>query len=187
MNTTDRILGEAMTPWQKRIYKDPDKAAAWAIKHQQRFPEAEPYIDKDPYWAYRYARDVLKGRWPEVEATIATSPHVCKYAKDVIKGRWPEGEEAIANQLPLSLRTSLSFYYARGVIKGRWPEAEAAIATDPGFACCYARDTKDRFPEGEKAIATDPIWTKRYLELYPEARLGWAMRGWIPLEDAWGI
>ena len=214
MNTTDRILGEAMTPRQKRIYKDPDKAAAWAIKHQQRFPEAEPYIAKDPYWAYRYARDVLKGRWPEVEATIATSPHVCKYAKDVIKGRWPEGEEAIANQLPLSLRTSLSFYYARGVIKGRWPEAEAAIATDPGFAHLYARDViggrfpegeeaiakdpwaahyyakdviRGRFPEGEKAIATDPIWSKWYLELYPEARLGWAMRGWIPLEDAWGI
>ena len=104
------------------------------------------------------------------------------YAEDVIKGRWPEGEPVMAKD------PEYAYYYARDVIKGRWPEAEAAIATDPGFACCYARDTKDRFPEGEKAIATDPIWTKRYLELYPEARLGWAMRGWIPLDTSvWGI
>ena len=46
MNTIDRILGEAMTPHQKRIYKDPKKAVSWARKHGQRFPEAEPAIAK---------------------------------------------------------------------------------------------------------------------------------------------
>jgi hypothetical protein len=80
MNTTSRILGEAMTPYQKRIHKDPIMAVRWAIKHGQRFPEAEPYIATRPsrprwaYWAYYYARDVIGGRWPEGEPAIATSP-----------------------------------------------------------------------------------------------------------------
>ena len=97
MNTTDRILGEAMTPRQKRIYKDAEKATAWAIKHQQRFPEAEPYIATDPWPAYNYAVHIIDGRWPEAEATIATDPNAAHaYARDVIKGRFPEGEAAIA-------------------------------------------------------------------------------------------
>ena len=78
MNTTSRILGEAMTPRQKRIYKDPEKAVAWATKHGQRFPEAEAAIANDPFWAYSYAKAVLKGRWPEVEEAIATNPHLAK-------------------------------------------------------------------------------------------------------------
>ena len=53
--------------------------------------------DMDPYWAYNYARDVIKGRWPEGEPTIAKDPHQAyNYALDVIKGRWPEAEEAMA-------------------------------------------------------------------------------------------
>ena len=99
MNTTDRILGEAMTPRQKRIYKDPEKAVRWATKHGQRFPEAEPYILKatDPGWAYFYAKGVIRGRWPEAEAAIATDPKWAHYyANHVIKGRFPEGEPAIA-------------------------------------------------------------------------------------------
>ena len=127
MNTTDRILGEAMTPRQKRIYKDAEKATAWAIKHQQRFPEAEPYIATDPWPAYNYAVHIIDGRWPEAEATIAASPY------------W-------------------AYYYARGVIRGRWPEAEATIATDP-------------------------YWTKEYLELFPEAKREWVMRGWLDWFD----
>ena len=97
MNTTDRILGEAMTPRQKRIYKDAEKATAWAIKHQQRFPEAEPYIATDPWPAYNYAVHIIDGRWPEAEEAIANDPDFAYfYATDVIEGRWPEGEPAIA-------------------------------------------------------------------------------------------
>ena len=49
-----------------------------------------------PYWAYWYALHIIKGRWPEAEATIMTSPEWSYwYALDVIRGRWPEGEEAI--------------------------------------------------------------------------------------------
>jgi hypothetical protein len=35
-----------------------------------RWVEAEPYIMKDPYYAYRYARCVLKDRWIEAEPYI---------------------------------------------------------------------------------------------------------------------
>ena len=60
--------------------------------------------------------------------------------------------------------------------------------TDPYCAYAYATDVLNgRWPEGEAAIATEPQCAKEYLEMCPEARLGWAMRGWIPLEDAWGI
>jgi hypothetical protein len=39
-----------------------------------RWPEAEPYIMKDPYDAYRYAKDIIGGRWPEAEPYIKRSP-----------------------------------------------------------------------------------------------------------------
>ena len=45
----------------------------------------------DPVPAYRYARDVIKGRWPDAESVIMTSPEwAYGYACDVIKGHWPE-------------------------------------------------------------------------------------------------
>lgn len=41
-----------------------------------------------------------KRRLPELEATIMGSPIAsCFYAKNVVKGRWPEGEEAISKGL----------------------------------------------------------------------------------------
>lgn len=36
------------------------------------FTKAEEVISKDAYWAYRYARDVLKGRWPVAEKVSLT-------------------------------------------------------------------------------------------------------------------
>jgi hypothetical protein len=98
MNIVGRILGGAMTPYQKRIYKDPKKAVGWAITYGQRFPEAEPYIATSPKWAYNYAKDVIKrGRWPEGEPAIAMDPMwAYKYADDILGGRFPEAEPAIA-------------------------------------------------------------------------------------------
>ena len=61
-----------------------------------RWPEAEPYIKKDPYWTYFYAKDVIKGRWIKVEPFIKKDPRgAFFYARDVIKGRWPEAEPYI--------------------------------------------------------------------------------------------
>ena len=43
--------------------------------------------------AYLYARDVIKGRFLEGEAIIATDPeYAYYYACDGIKGRWLDGE-----------------------------------------------------------------------------------------------
>ena len=78
--------------------KDPQMAyyVASAIL-KQRWPEAEPYIMKDPLYAYNYALRVLnRERWPEAEPYIMKNPRVALYyAHDVIRGRWPEAEPYI--------------------------------------------------------------------------------------------
>ena len=77
-----------------------------------------------------------------------------------------------------------AYLYAIYVLGGRFPEGEAAIATGPNLAYSYAKYViGGRWPEGEEAIATDPYWTKEYLELFPEARREWVMRGWLDWFD----
>ena len=74
--------------------------------------------------------------------------------------------------------------YAEYVIKGRWPEGEPAIATDPMSAYDYSQFVlKGRFPEGERAIATSPNYSIIYLKAFPEAKLEWAMNGWLDWLD----
>ena len=128
-----------MTPYQKRIHKDRNKAVAWAVKHAQRFPEAEPYIATSPETAVHYAIDVIKGRFPEAEEVIAKDPR-------------------------------LAYYYAINVLKGRFPEAEPAIAKNLNGA-----DQWD--------YHMDPWWAKEYLKAFPQAKLEWAMNGWIDWLD----
>jgi hypothetical protein len=127
---------------------------------------AEPFIAKDPEWAYVYARDVIKGRWPEAEPVIAKAPEwAYRYARYVIKRRFPEAEPVIAKD-PL-----WAFYYAKIAIKGRFPEAESAIARDPQLAYWYAKDViKGRFPEAEPFIAKDPEWAYVYARDVMEGR-----------------
>jgi len=63
-----------------------------------RIPEFEPIILKDLHLATDYATDVIKGRWPELEAKILQSKDPLTtylYAINVVKGPWPEGEPAI--------------------------------------------------------------------------------------------
>ncbi len=56
----------------------------------------EHLIKKSPQCAFRYARDVIKGRWPEVEPIIMKSPRFSYcYARGVIKGRFIEAEPYI--------------------------------------------------------------------------------------------
>ena len=128
MNTTSRILGESVRPPT----------------------ESEK---THPVWAYYYARDVIKGSWPEGEPAIATSPKwAYNYARNILKRRWPEGEPAIATS-PID-----AYDYARLVIKGR-------------------------FPEGEAAIAKNPYWANKYLNAFPDAKLEWVLNGLIDWTD----
>ena len=47
-------------------------------------------------WAYVYARDIIRGRWAEVESYIMENVECAYwYARDVIKGKWPEAEPII--------------------------------------------------------------------------------------------
>jgi hypothetical protein len=150
-----------------------EQADYFRIKHpvlKKLFAAKEKEIAKDPKRAYKYAKNVIRGRWPEAEAAIATDPErAYLYAKDIIRGRWPEAEAVIATD------PERAYLYARDVIGGRWPEAEAAIATDPERAYLYAKDIiGGRFPEGEAAIATDPERASMYAKdiirgRFPEA------------------
>ena len=80
-------------------------------------------IATDPQYARSYARDILKGRFPEAEPVIAKDPRAaCLYAQFSVRGRFPDGEHVISKD------PHYAFTYAKYVIKGRWPEAEANIA-----------------------------------------------------------
>ena len=73
-------------------------------------------VAKDPKLAYRYAIEIIKGRWPEAEKVIATdSGRAYLYARDVIKGRWPEAEKVIATD---SVR---AYNYARDILHDKDP------------------------------------------------------------------
>lgn len=87
-----------------------------------RWPDAEPYIMKDPFCSYLYAAYVIKGRWTEVESIVMTDPYTtfC-YARNVIKGRWIEAEPII---LTCSKQAA---NYATFIIGERWPEAEPIL------------------------------------------------------------
>jgi hypothetical protein len=90
-----------------------------------RWTEAESYI-MDPEESYLYAKDVIKGRWPQdeeigrqAEQIIIKDPKSAyEYAKNIIKGRWLEAEPYILKN------QDLIYDYAKDVIKGRWPQDE---------------------------------------------------------------
>jgi len=135
-----------------------------------RWPEAEEYIMKDPEWAYWYARDVIRERWSESEEYIKKNPELAYlYALDIIKDRWPEAEKYIRKN------PEWACLYARTIIKDRWPEAEEYIMKDPKQAYWYAREIiKDRWLEAEEYIIKDSVWAHWYArdvikDRWPEA------------------
>jgi len=151
--------GVANTKDESIIMQDPNysyRYAKYVIKG--RWPEAEPVILTDPHCSISYAKYVIKGRWPEAEPVIMTDAQwSCWYAMDVVKGRWPEGERAIMQD------PNYSYRYARDVIKGRWPEAEPVIMKNGHYSYLYARDViKGRWPEAEPVIMTDAQWSCWY-------------------------
>lgn len=100
-----------------------------------------------PGSAYRYARDVLNGRFPAGEKAIATSSkHACDYAIDVLKGRFPAGEKIISDY------EQDSWLYAKYVIKGRWPPGEEAIMGGPEFYGPYLEFLAEEHPEDYDAF-----------------------------------
>lgn len=78
--------------------KSPEEIAALMEKeHLAR-------IKGDPYAAFLYARNVIKGRWPEVEPIILKHPYVAYgYLRSIIKGKWPELEKVLVNEIDFRL------------------------------------------------------------------------------------
>ena len=69
-----------------------------AVTYGRREHTYEPYIMKEPEWAFKYARDVLKRRWTEAEPYIIKNPYYAsQYAVYVVKKRWPEAEKSMAS------------------------------------------------------------------------------------------
>ena len=63
---------------------------------QQRFEAGEYAIMNSPSWAYLYAKDIIKDRWPEAEPVIMTDPkYAYYYTIKIIKGRWEAAEPVI--------------------------------------------------------------------------------------------
>lgn len=89
---------------------------------------------KTPQEAYRYARNVIEGRWPKGEAIIARDAEWSFwYACDVLKERFEKGEAIIAQN------AKWAYWYVINIIKGRWPKAESAIESDEEFAKLYEK------------------------------------------------
>jgi len=76
----------------------------WALrvarKYETRSPDAEAVFKTDPTWVYLYARDVIRGRWPEGEAILLDggeryATYLFHYARDVMARRWEPAEDSL--------------------------------------------------------------------------------------------
>lgn len=74
-----------------------------ALTLQKRLIKLEPIIAKSAEFSYRYAKCVIKGRFPLGEPMIAKSiRYSYEYALDVIKGRFELGEPEIKKHIILT-------------------------------------------------------------------------------------
>jgi len=86
INALDRIPGIF---WYKFIGQG-EKGRKEIIKRSK-------YVAKSPEHAFYYARNFIKGPWPEGEAAIATNAeYAAIYAIEVLQKPWPEAEDVIA-------------------------------------------------------------------------------------------
>jgi len=129
-------------------------------------------------------------------APYSTSPiNVFNYAKDILKGPFPEGEIIIAQDIELAFRyieeitfapfqykhifTSTpenAFRYAE-LFKEPFPEGEDIIAQNPELSYRYATEIlKGPFPKGEDIIKKNPYWAVQYIKNVLKDR----KRSWEP-------
>lgn len=104
--------------------------------------------NRHPSLLSAYAKQVIKGRWPEAEEKIIRNPELAaNYAWGIIGGRWPEAEPTIMND------AYAARIYAQAVLRGRWPEAEETIMKDLGEATYYATEVlRERHSKLEKEL-----------------------------------
>ena len=87
---------------KKPVVKTAEQLYQKAKKLKKRLPTSEEHvIAQDSKWAYRYAQDVIKGRWPEAEPVIAQYPKwAYNYAKDICHRRFIIGEPLLVGMGP---------------------------------------------------------------------------------------
>lgn len=125
-----------------------------ARNKKTRDKQLENIIAKDPSYAFNYAVNQIKGRWPEGEEKIKTDPELAyEYVAKIIRGRWPEAEPTIMTD------TDFAVDYAKNIIGGRWPEAEPYIIKDiENFIFYVLEIVKKRLPEYEPIIRKTKYW-----------------------------
>ena len=164
MNYAINVMKKRWPEAEPYIMKDPKSANEYTTHVlKKRWPEAEPYIMKDPTSAADYAFHFFRqDGWPEAEPYIMKDPtSAADYAIHVLKKRWPEAEPYIMKD-PKSANE-----YAFHVLKKRWPEAEPYIMQDPKSAAIYVIDIlKERWPEAEPYIMKDPVWANEYAKRF---------------------
>ena len=70
------------------------------VKKNKRIKKYEDLILIDPLITYRYACDVIKGRWKKGEKSIIKDARSCMlYARFVLIGKFKKGEKIILDSL----------------------------------------------------------------------------------------
>jgi len=123
---------------EKAFAKRPDTAFQYAEYIKAPFPLGEIKIAKVSTWAYRYATEVLKRKWPEGEDGIAKGiENSYFYAKFISE---KHGIDKFEKGEPTLMKNgAYAFHYAKNILKRRWIEAEPYIEKTPHFNNHYKR------------------------------------------------
>lgn len=154
------ILKQLFEQEKEKEKLKPEYLYQYALFQNHRTPDAEPYIMKDPQYAFLYAKQIVKGRWREAEPYIFENrDYAIEYIKS-LSSLDRKGLEPLILEYPY-----LSFLYAKEIIKGRWHQAEPYIMKDPESAVLYAINILDgRWYDAEPYIMKDLYSAYLYTE-----------------------
>lgn len=100
---------------------------------------------RSPTYAFRFAKEIIRGPFPEGEEAIAQdATEAVVYARDILKGRFPKGEEIIASS------GSHALMYARDVLKKPWKKGEPAIMSNIQLRWSYETEFGIKIPKDAK-------------------------------------
>lgn len=122
-----------------------------AVRQNSRHYFGEDLLSKQSvdgfHWGIKYAKDIIKGRWPELEVNLVKDRYASlSYVNEIVQGPWPEAEQNISKCAHTSVR------YVK-VTKQRFLAAEPKIAIYGLHSYEYAVLLNMRFTEGEKVIS----------------------------------
>jgi len=138
----------------------------WSSHRPFRWEPGEKIISTSAEHSFKYADDVLCGRFEVGEPAISKDDeYALRYAKEIIKGRWEMGEPAIASDPETAAE------YASEILDGRFPLGEAAISTDAESSYVYACTIRERFLLGEEAISQSTEYMYHYAKDVCEGQL----------------